>query len=268
MVQEEELSKEDKHRVNRCDNYKMTKMIMKAHENFREIEVGEVFYLKYNDYDDRYVSRNWNGPKDKFMVFHKDEDDFVFIKRINASGKLGKEVQCLTTQFYNCTIEPDQDYVDSLIFEDGDYDPLQAQKELNKKRGKARRRNKALEINFPSADMAYEFVKRLNVGDKIYDAVNTYGEHCVEWTVTKINKRPVDQTKRGWNGNVLGNTREDQAHNRHGFSEFVELEIKATSIPKDRKYTNSVDKVTFRDFMDRRHYGKYYKTRMFTPDDF
>ena len=269
---QEVLSKSDEKRVNSCEYYQMIKNIMASHESYKNIEVGEVFYIKSkynyggkNEY--RYVSRN-GGGKDKFMAFYKDVDGFIFIKRINATGKLGVEVQCLTTQYPapRYEVESDPDYVDSIIFEGG-YDPLVAEKLITKKKGQARRKNKKLEINFKDVMMAYNHIKTYSVGDIIYDLETTYGTGLTAWKVTNIITRPTDKTPPSWQGRLPGNTDNDQDHNRHGFNECIELEITAINPPSDRRLYKKVETIIFSNFY-KVNWSKYYSEKPFTVEDF
>ena len=96
-----ELSKDDKKRIKNCEYYSLSKRIMKDHEIYKNVNIGEVYFIKSKDYDgnDRYVTGGYTRDPAKYMVIHKDEG-FIFAKRIIASGKLGKEISCLTIR--NC----------------------------------------------------------------------------------------------------------------------------------------------------------------------
>ncbi len=269
MIQEE-LTKEDKDRVLNCDYYQLVKNIMKSHETYKNFKVGDVFFIKYNKV---YVSRIYGGKRDKFMVFYKDENDFVFIKRINANGKLGKEVQCLTTQYPSPTyeIEPDPEYLDSILFEnESEYDPLKAEKELNKLKSRARRKNKKLELIFDNDAEAFNAIKQFKVGDVIYDTKTTYGEGIMEWTVTKVIKRKTDYSERklnSWSNKVVkGATYEDSMHVLSGLSDFCQIDIECKhEKPKSRKYSSKKRTINFSAF---KKYGNiYYKSKPYTIDD-
>ena len=257
-------------KIHKCEYYKKTKSIMASHKKHKEIEVGEVLFIKSKVYDDswKYVSRN-RGGKDKFMVFYKDADGFIFIKRINAAGKLGVEVQCLTTQYPppRYEIESDPDYIESIVFDDGKgYDPLAAEKLQTKKKGQARRKNKKLEINFNTNKEAYEHIKTYNVGDIIYDCATTYGSGIIAWKITNIIKRPTDKTKQTFPRYTMGATNEDQQHNKHGFSEVIQLNIVATNSSQDRRHSSKSRIIQYSNFCN--SYYKYYKEKPYTIEDF
>lgn len=277
----EEITDDDKKRIESCDYYKMTKEIMKSHEEYKDLNIGEVYFIKYKRYsnDDKfsYVSRSWNGPPNKYIIFHKDDDGFVFLKRINANGKLGKEVSCLTTQYPGpkYTLEPDPEYVDCILFENEEgYDPLKNEKSLNKKKGQARRKNKALEVNFTSATSAFEFVEKLKVGSFIYDAGTTYGQGIMKWEVTGIERRPVDKalTKDYWGSKTqVGLTQADRNAIKHNMAEIiiVEMSYKGDK-PSSRRWVPASRTITFNDFYsaDGKIYGhRYYSKQPYTVDE-
>jgi len=268
----EEVSKEDLRRCNHCDHYLKTKQIMKNAETYKELAIGEVYYIKYKDYQgiEVYETANTDDPS-KFMVFHKDEG-FVFVKRIIASGQLGKEVTCLTTTYDVGThwLEADPDYVNSILLADeAGYDPMAATKKLSSNKNKARRRNKKLEIKFNDTTIAYNYVDTLKVGDRIYDANTSYGSGVLTWQVTKVDKRKANHDKPTngyYRNNAIGSTNEDQLHNKYGFKDLVAITIKIQGDkPKARRYESDERIVTFDDFT--KSYRTYYKNKPYTVDD-
>lgn len=275
MIQEE-LSKEEQNRVDNCDNYKLVKHIMQSHDHYKELRIGDVYFVKYTSTpgaDPVYVSRTYGGKKDKFMIFHKDDEGFVFIKRINANGKLGKEIQCLTTQYPEprFELEADPEYLESILLDNEKrYDPLKAEKELSSRKSKARRKNKKIELTYETAEEAFKAISEYKVGDRIYDAHTTYGEGVMEWTVDSIESRPTDKTKvkpYAWSATAaLGKTREDQEHNKKGLPNLIVLKIKVHHAkPKSRKWTQTERTITFSDFM--KWGNQYYNSSPYTTDD-
>lgn len=266
MVQEE-LSKEDKGRILSCDNYKKTKEIMKAHRQYKDLPLGEVYLIKSLSYDGtyRYENRGYATKPSKFMIFHKDEDGFVFMKRINADGKLGIEVVCLTTQYSspNFIIEPDPEYVEAIIFENTKtYDPLKVEKEYSKKKSKASRKNKKLEIKFESAQDAFDYIKTFSVGDKLWEARTTFGSKISEFTISNIKITPT--LKKGDKAYNLYD-RENSLHERENFTEKIILSMN-TSEGRAAGYRDI--KVTFYDFLLLRSTKTYYKSEPYTPENF
>lgn len=264
------LNDEDKKRIKRCDNYQYAKNIMASHVEYKELNIGEVFLIKYKRYSTgneySYMSRTYGGKPNKYMVVFKDDEGFAFVKRINASGKLGKEVYCLQTQYPMPTyqLEPDPDYVEAIIFEDeAGYDPSKVEKENTKKKGQARRKNKKLEISFDNQDKAYEFIESLNIGDKMYDSKTSYGDGVIEWTVTNIEEGKVDSSKTvrwGYDPNTI--------HSQAGFDKWynVTIECNKDKLPKNRRWTRPARKICFTDFLKARR-QKYYKTVPFGLED-
>jgi len=259
------ISKQDLTKVENCEYYLRSKQIIKNAEVYKNIQVGEVYFIKCKDYDgnEKYVTAGWSGDPSKFIVFHKD-DGFIFIKRIIASGKPGQEVMCLTTQFNvdEYWLEADPDYVNSILLQDEDsYDPFAASKIDANKKNKARRKNKKLEIKFNNAKEAYNFIKTLKVGDTLYDALTTYGSATVTWEVTKIDVRAV--SRRSTNMSPV-----DAIHYTNGFKQVIEVQMKVKdkALPRKRKYINTTEALTFREFTDV-GYCTYYKVKPYTVDD-
>ena len=272
-----DLSKEDKSRIKNCEYYLRTKKIMKNLEEYKKLEVGEVYYIKTKNRDgkEEYVSAGWNNEPAKYMVFHKDEDGFAFIKRILASGKMGKEVTCLTTSYdvEDYWLESDPDQVNSILLDnESGYDPMAASKEMTSKKNKARRRNKKLELDFDTHKAAHDYIKTLKVGDVIYDSVAAYGSGILSWKVTDVASRPVDNTdtrstyQKQW-GYPVGNTREDQWHNEHNLDTVVVVHVERLEkeLPKHRRYVRQNRALTFLDFKNR--WDKFYSKKPFTVDD-
>lgn len=267
MVQEE-LSKEDKQRVNSCDFYRKAKEVMDAHERYKDLNVGEVYFIKHqNSYDKewKYVKDGAYGNKPaKYMIFHKDKDDFVFIKRIIASGKLGKLVTCLTTEYSGSyfVLEPDPDQVESIILQaEGDYDPLQAEKEMVKKKGKARRRNKKLEIKHVETIDAFNHMATIKIGNNLWTADTSYGLNSVKWTVSGIERRDVNvkHAQSNWGRNT-----EDFDHHKQGFKEVIIVSLTCSS---NKRNNYKDDTVTFYNLW-KSGYRTYYSSKPFTADDF
>lgn len=256
---QDKLSQTDISRINNCDYYKMTKNIMAAREKYKDMKVGEVFFIKFKRNDSyRYVS-NHKSDKDKFMIFYKDKNDFIFIKRVNTTGKLGVEVRCLTTQYSHpkYEIEADPNYIESIIFDNTEnYDPLAAEKLITKKKGQARRKNKKIEINFRTKEQAYEYIKLMKVGDVIYSTSTSYGSNTTTWKVNAIDKKTTNlKLGRSPSSNIY----ENKYHYNCGFKETIVVNIKEVNGNKQRK-------LIFSNFND--SYTKYYSSKPYTLDDF
>lgn len=269
----EELSKQDKRRVNNCEYYQRTKQVMKNAEVYKELEVGEVYYIKCKDYEGKevYHVAGWNNDPAKYMVFHKD-GGFVFVKRIIANGKVGKEVTCLTTTFNvdDHWLEADPDYVNSILLDNEEgYDPLAASKKLASNKNKARRRNKKIEVIFKNENDAFNYANSFKVGDCIYDAETSYGAGIVTWEVTNIIKRKTDKKKPTdrWARGV-GSTDADRTHNSYGLKDLVaiDVKIKGGKAPKTRRWIKTSKTITFYDFLEK-SYNKWYKSKPYTVDD-
>lgn len=246
---------------------------MKSYEEYKHINIGEVYSIAYTNSrgESHFISRG--KTKDRFMVIQKD-DGFVFAKRIKTDGALSKEVICLTIRFPqpDYTIELDSAQAEAIIFQTEDkYDPFKEGKDLTKKKNKARRLNLAKLTKFDVLSDAVSFVSNLNIGDKLYDSGTSFGEGIVEWTVTHIDKRPVDKTPiTDWNNRVYayGFSDADKAHNRFNIEEMIELQVETKDLPKSRRWLNKNRSMTFLDFFvcpERRR--AYYQTRPVSVED-
>jgi hypothetical protein len=266
----EELSKEDKGRVKNTDGYIISKHIMAAFDAYKDLNVGEVYLIKDNNRNS-YVTRNYGSSRpDKFMIFYKD-GGFIFVKRINSNGKLGKEVVCLTTRFmpHEYTIEPDPNFVDAIIFGDeAGYDPSKEAKEYKNKKNKARIHNNKNLILYDDSKDAKETLDKYIVGDLLWDCKTSYGEGVVEWEVVDVEKRKVDKTPINIYGPkvVYGTTNIDQIHNKFGIEDVTILTLSAKDLPKSRRWIGRKRKITFIELMKGFRY-KYYNTRPISPDD-
>lgn len=269
-----DLSQEDLKRIENSEFYFQAKRVMKSHEEYRHVNVGEVYSIMYRDFKDEltYISRG--KTKDKFMVVHKD-DGFIFAKRIKSDGQLSRDVVCLTIRFPqpSYTLELDSAQAEAIIFQkEEDYDPFKEGKELSKKKNKARRLNKPKIIQHATAQEALAFTSTLKVGDTLYDAGTTFGEGIVTWTVTSIETRQVDKTpQKDWNGRVYayGKTDIDQKHGRHQLDDLVKLTVKvASEIPNSRRWMGKDREVCFIDFMaGKERYRDWYLTKPVTIEE-
>jgi len=268
------LTEEDNKRIKGADFYEHAKIIMKSFDDYKHVNIGEVYHVSYGNQDGTksYVRRYGSERKDKFMVVHKD-DGFIFAKRINSSGGMSKDVVCLTIRFpsVSYTLELDDAQAESIIFsKEDEFDPFKEGKELSKKKNKARNLNNKKRIKFTSELAAYEFVKTLKVNDKIYDAVTGFGEGVVEWFVTDISITVPDKTpQKDWRGvtYAYGATSHDIAHNVQALDKCIILTIEVNGEPpKTRKYMNKKRTISFSDFLEKSR-RDYYLTRPITIDE-
>jgi hypothetical protein len=267
-----DISDEDKKRINNSDYYLQTKRTMKSHEEYKYVNVGEVYSISYvSNGKISFISRG--KAKDRFMVIHKD-DGFIFAKRIKSDGALSRDVMCLTIRYPqpDYTIELDAEQAEAIIFQTEDkYDPFKQGKDLSKKKNKARRLNLAKLTKFDLLSDAVSFVRSLNIGDTLYDSGTSFGEGIIEWKITHIDKRPVDKTPiTDWNNRVYayGSSDADKVHNQFNIEEMVEIKVETKELPKSRRWLNKQRSVTFVDFFacpERRR--AYYITRPVSIED-
>jgi len=273
------LDKEDQNRVDSCEYYLKTKNTIENMEVYKDLSVGEVYFIKRKNYqgEEEYVTGGWNDEPAKYMVFHKD-GGFVFVKRIIASGKMGKEVSCLTTEFDTKTywLEADPDYVNSILLDNEDaYDPLAAEKKNSSNKNKARRKNKKIQLIYDTPQEAYTYIKSLKVGDTIYDTTAAYGSGILTWDVVKIDSKPIDKSNVNTSSNSSWRSRRynyqntDTQHANDNIPDIVTVSIKRreTKLPKDRRWCDEDRDLTYNSFKKGGYGPCYYKSKPHTVDD-
>lgn len=269
-----ELSTEDNKRIADAEFYGHAKTIMKSFEEYRHVNVGEVYSILYRNHADKltYISRG--KSKDKYMVIHKD-DGFAFAKRIKSDGSLSKNVVCLTIRYPqpHYSIELDSEQAEAIIFQNEEsFDPFKEGKELAKKKNKARKLNKTKVVTHSTAVKALAFVSNLKIGDTLFDAGTAFGEGLVEWKVVSIEKRAVDITPQtDWNHKVFayGKTDLDQRSNRHQLNDFIKVSLSVVGdIPSSRRWINKNRDVSFIDFLVCNERNRdWYLTKPTTTDE-
>jgi DNA-binding transcriptional ArsR family regulator len=267
------LTDEDKKRAEGCEFYAQAKRVIRSMEDYRNVNVGEVYSIFYlrDDKSKRYISSHGSSTKDKYLVISKD-DGFIFAKRLNSNGGTGKDVICLTIRFPSpsYTMELDGEQAEAIIFsQEESFDPFRQGRELKRKKDKARSENKKIVAKFKSAALAYKTITTLKVGDNIWDTKTAFGQGTVKWEVSKIESRPVDKTPvKDWNGHVYahGNTQSDQEHNKENISMVVIVTIKVVGqLPKSRSWISKERTFTFKDFMS--DYRYYFLKQPMSVDD-
>lgn len=264
------LTKEDQDRIDNLECYQRHLNINKNLEYYKDLAIGEVYYIKFQDWNKqwRYETTGYGKTKSKFYVFHKDDDGFVFVKRILASGRLSKEVICLTTSYNHNehVLEADPNYVNSILLENEDgYDPMAEEKAITAKKNKARRKNKKLELNFKDDKEAYEHMKTFKVGNRIYDCDTAYGSGMATWEITEVIKRKTDRKKdtQSWyRHDTPGSTEADREHNRAGFKNLIVCKIKCVDNDSNRTWGLGMRDLTFHDLTWR----TYYKEKPYNPE--
>ena len=269
-----DLSKEDTDRIKGAEFYSHAKTIMQSFEEYKHVNVGEVYSIAYNGSSGKlsYVGRG--KSRDKYMVIHKD-DGFIFAKRIKSDGQLSINVVCLTIRFPqpNYSIELDSAQAESIIFQTEDsYDPFKEGKDLSKKKNKARRLNKPKVVIYKTLQEAFAFVSNLKIGDTLYDAGTAFGEDIVCWTVSSVEKRDVDKTPQtDWSGKIYtyGKTSMDQHHNSFALNNFVRVTLTANGeMPPSRRWVSKNRDVDFTDFLDcKSRFRDWYLTKPVSIED-
>ena len=268
-----QITDEDKKRIRSCDFYLQSKEIIESTKHYADLNIGEVYSVFYvnKQNEKRYIMSHGSSTKDKYLVVEKD-NGFIFAKRLNSSGGTGKDVVCLTIRFPmpKYSLEIDDAQAESIIFSQEDtFDPFMYGKNLKKRKDKARNTNKKILLRFKTAADAYNALKRLKVGDNIWDSLTLYGEGTIKWRVDSISVSETDKTPQyGWNNQIssYGRTYEDQDHNKNNLPEVLKITITTTdTIPKDRTYSPRTRNLTFKDLQN--SYRNYFIARPVSVDD-
>jgi len=191
------ITPEDQKRINSCDDYLSTKRIIKSCIDYKDHEVGTAVYIKENFPNSTrksYVGAGYQDkePPHKFIIIKNDEG-FVFAKRIIASGNPGVEITCLTIRYPSDSyeIQVDSDYLDSMLL-DTTYDPTSSAKDLARRKGKASRDNAKNRILFDKAEEAYSYLSNLKAGDVLWGAETSFGSEVTKYKVANVTHVPLD----------------------------------------------------------------------------
>lgn len=221
------LTQEDKKKINNTHEYKLYKELTIARKTYMNFEVGTAIFIKHKGSGElitRYAYAAKKHPPTKFLIVENDEG-FIFAKRILSTGKTGKDIICITSQYEPSRYEliPDDAMVDAMLL-DQQYDPANEAKELKKKKNKATRINSKYRISFEDPQEAYKYLKNLKPGDKIWQADTTFGDGIVEFEVLGIMKKPVKKVQK--KSYYYGDDMLHRYHEQEGFDYFLEVELK------------------------------------------
>jgi hypothetical protein len=257
------LTKEDLDRINCCDFYSKAKEVIQSTIDYKEYEVGAAIFIK-RKYDNKVISSDYEGKMPEKYIIVQNDNGFVFAKRINANGKPGVAITCLTIDYGSNSYELliDDSYIESMLLDTQDsYDPLADAKGLMKKKNKAARDNTKKRLIFDTSAEAYAFLKTVQVGDVFYTSDYLYGTGVTEYKVSDIEKRPANAgSGSGWSRNYG-----DQEYIKNGFKEVINVNLKVVS--STRRYSYD-EKIEFRKIAkDCSPYTFFFQTRPVSPDD-
>lgn len=231
------LTPDDRKRINGCDYYTFVKTIMKSAEDYKDYEVGSAVYIR-NKTTNKRSGQEYDISKsaDKYIIVEND-NGFLFAKRINANGKPGVAITCLTIEYKSekYTLEVDDDYVEAMLLDNQEsYDPLANAKDLSRRKNKATRENQKKRLMFNTDAEAYAYLSTIKIGDTFFDADYSYGGGVTEYVVDHIIVRPaVAGTGTGWSRNYG-----DDEYIARGFKDYILIHLKAVSSTKKYTYDN------------------------------
>jgi hypothetical protein len=257
------LTKEDLARIKNCDFYQKAKQIIKSAQDYKDYEIGSAIFVLHKS-SNKMVCSDYEGKFPEKFVIVQNDDGFLFVKRINANGKPGVAITCLTIDYGSHAYELliDDSYIESMLLDTQDsYDPLADAKSLMKRKNKAARDNSKNRLLFDTSAEAYAFLKTVQVGDVFYSTDFLYGTGVTEYKVSDIEKRPANAgSGSGWSRNYG-----DQEYIKNGFKEVISVNMKAVTSTKRYSYDS---KIEFRNIAkDCNPYSFYFKTRPTSPDD-
>ena len=234
------LSPEDMQRVNGCEFYLRTKEIIASCEEYRPLEVGSAVHIVRKS-DDKIISTDYEGKfPEKFIIVHND-NGFVFVKRVNANGKPGVAITCLTIDYpaNSYYIKADDSYIESVLLDTEDkYDPLADAKALAKRKTKASRENAKKRIVFDFPFEAYNYLKTLKVGDKVYHSDHSYASTYTEYVVDSIDSKPVNAQMASSRSYYYN---EDADYSKLGFKDIIKVHFKVVTSTKKYSYALSIN---------------------------
>lgn len=251
-----QLSDTDKRKITRQQTYVTYKKISAAKEQYKHFEIGTALFIKRIG-EDYYVTKGgWRNPKKppiKFVIIEND-DGFIFAKKVLASGELGADITCLTTDYGpdRWELVPDDAMVDAMLL-DEEYDPTADAKSTKKKKSRASNINNKHRKNFKSAKDAYNFLENLTVGQRIWVADTTFGENIAEFEVIKAELTPtISYLQNGYRARRIY-----QYHTSERFDSVLSVVIRQVS----GKLGSTMQTVHFFDITNSKQYRS--KSRLF-----
>lgn len=257
------LSKEDMQRIDNCDHYRLAKRIIKSTRDYKEFEVGSAVYIRRNS-SKKLVGQEYDSScKPEKYIIVKNDEGFLFAKKICANGKPGVAILCLTIEYSSTefSLEADGEYIEAVLLDNQEnYNPLAEAQDYQKKKNKAARENAKKRLLFDTHIEALDFLKKAKIGDVFYRADYTYGGGITEYTVTNITRRmpiPPDSVNR-WG------SRNDEEYIDAGLDEVVILEL--NPVKSTSSYTYKID-LNYRKISKQGYPWLIFKDRPTTPED-
>jgi hypothetical protein len=252
-----ELTDIDKRKISRSQTYRAYQKITIAKNKYKQFEVGTALFIKRIG-EDRYVTKGgWRDhgkkPPIKFVIIEND-DGFLFAKKVLASGQLGTDITCLTTDYgpERWELIPDDAMVDAMLL-DEEYDPTADAKVLKKKKNKATRINKKHRLIFDRAKDAYDYINSLQVGQKLWTSGATFGENVAEYKVANIERKQAKESDAAAYG------RHRKVHRYHldeNFPDIVTVYLELES--GGSKWTNQMQTIHFYNMCKSKKEYKYH----------
>lgn len=209
------ITVEDEQKIAGCDFYAKAKQIIQDAEEHKNIEVGGVYMLSYTNWDKEVKLYGGDSNPDKYVIIRND-NGFLFAKRIIASGQLGKQIFCLTIEYFGrgMSLIPDPSYVDAILLSDEEnYDAAAPAKSLASKKNKSRRINDKKRFTSTTEDEILKELSTYTIGDKFWTSSMAYCNKIEEWVITKVTSKKLMNSYYRMNSNCRKNAIEFEVKN-------------------------------------------------------
>jgi hypothetical protein len=254
------LTKEDLARIKNCDFYQKAKQIIKSAQDYKDYEIGSAIFVLHKS-SNKMVCSDYEGKFPEKFVIVQNDDGFLFVKRINANGKPGVAITCVTIDYpsEHYELRVDDGYVEAMLLDTQDqYDPASDAKNLAKRKNKASRENGKMRVLFDTGIEAYNYLKTISIGDVFYSSDYSYGYGVTEYKVDSIDKRPAKGSNGSWS------YRSDDDYLAMGVSEVIEVKLKAISSTSKYMY----DKTLKYTMISKENYPHFlYNRKPISPED-
>lgn len=223
------MSDQDKKTIQNCHEYRRYKKLTLARFEYSKFEVGTAIFIKDKNRDEFLrKGSDTKQPRYKFVIIEND-DGFLFAKRVLATGLLGKEIISLTTDYSpeNFELVVDEAIADAILL-DEEYDPASDALKLKKIKNKVTNINNKNRIIFNDAVSAYNFIKTLKVGDKLWSSFDTYcSTDVTEFDVVKVEEIPIKNAIKVYGANFSSYYYQKiiNAHSQYNFDNIIKVEV-------------------------------------------
>lgn len=135
-----------------------------------QFSVGDILIRQWSNGEGgwRTESHQMDVPK-KYLYAFENDVGIGYLKGFNADGRMS-EVPVCVTEFMGVgqRLILDPDYADHIMIGEGDFDPLEIQRERRNFRNRMMNKNRKLLVTMETPEQIMAWVKSLKVGDTFY----------------------------------------------------------------------------------------------------